>query len=177
MKQNATLDSSFWINAHRSGLLPQVLERFRLHYAPEVAAELSLDFASGREFWRLAGEGILTEAIPQADEVRGFGSGERAAMNLALEHRDWVLLIDDRRPLAEAQRMGLKTLCTPVLVVDLFEKGLWRLQDAVRQLARLTAMQTVSPALLQVALAQLAVVRRRKEESHGHEEADHLSEA
>ena len=73
--------------------------------------------------------------------------------------------------------MGLKTLCTPVLVVDLCEKGLWRLEDAVRLLARLKTMQTVSPALLEVALAQLEVVRRRKEESHGDEEADHLSEA
>ena len=154
-----------------------MLERFRIHYAPAVAAELSVDFASGREFRRLAGEGVLTEANPQAGEVRAFGSGERAAMNLALEHPDWVLVVDDRRPLIEAQRMGLKTLCTPVLVVDLFENGLLQLQDAVRLLARLTAMQTVSPALLHIALAQLEVVRRQKEESHGDEEADHLSEA
>ena len=177
MKQNATLDSSFWINAHRSRLLPHILERFAIHYAPAVAAELSLNFASGREFWRLVGEGVLTEAVPQVDEVRALGSGERAAMNLALEHPDWVLLVDDRRPLIEAQRMGLKTLCTPVLMVDLFEKGQWRLQDAVQSLARLAAMQTVSPPLLEAALAQLEVVRRGKEESHGDEEADHLGEA
>lgn len=163
MKQNATLDSSFWINAHRSGLLPHVLQRFSLSYAPAVAAELSRNFASGREFWRLVEGGVLAEAIPRVVEVTAFGPGERAAMNLAIEHRDWILLVDDRRPLLEAQSLGLRTLCTPVLVVDLFDKGQWDLPEAVQCLARLAAMQTVSPALLEVALAQLATARRRKE--------------
>jgi predicted nucleic acid-binding protein len=163
VKQNATLDSSFWINAHRAGLLSNVLQRFSLSFAPAVAAELSRRFASGREFWRLVGEGVLTEANPQADLVKAFGSGERGAMNLALEHRDWILLVDDRRPLLEAQRLGLKTLCTPVLVVDLFDKEKWSLPEAVRALASLAAMRTVSPALLEAALAQLEVMRGRKE--------------
>jgi predicted nucleic acid-binding protein len=163
VKQNATPDSSFWINAHRAGLLSHVLQGFSLSFAPAVAAELSESFASGREFWRLAGEGVLTEAIPRTDLVKAFGSGERGAMNLALEHRDWILLVDDRRPLLEAQRLGLRTLCTPVLVVDLFDKEELSLPEAVQSLARLAAMGTVSPALLEVALAQLEVVRGRKE--------------
>lgn len=162
VKQNATLDSSFWINSHRSGLLPHVLDLFDMHYAPAVAAELREDFASGREFWMLAREGILVEAIPNLDEVRAFGPGERAAMNLALEHPDWLLLVDDRRPLQEAQRLGIRTICTPVLVVNLFHDDRLEIWEAVQALARLEAMQTVSPTLIQAALAQLEVERRKE---------------
>jgi predicted nucleic acid-binding protein len=142
--------------------MAHVLDLFALFYAPAVAAELSEEFASGREFWRLAREGVLTEATPGLDEIRLFGPGERAAMNLALEHAEWLLLVDDRRPLQEAQRLGLKTICTPVLIVDLFHEGRVGLEEALEALARLTAMQTVSPSLLQAALAQLEVERRRK---------------
>lgn len=163
MKQNATLDSSFWINAQRAGLLSDVLQRFNLSYAPAVAAELSRSVASGREFWRLVAEGVLTEASPRSEPVKTFGSGERGAMNLASEHRDWILLMDDRRPLVEAQRLGLKTLCTPVLIVELFDQERLSLPEALQSLARLAAMRTVSPVLLEAALAQLEVVRGRKE--------------
>jgi predicted nucleic acid-binding protein len=163
VKQSATLGSSFWINAHRVGLVPDLLQRFSLSYAPAVAPELSRSFASGREFWRLVEAGILIEAIPQADRVGVFGPGERGAMSVALEHRDWVLLVDDRRPLLDAQRLGLKTLCTPVLMVELFAEGQWSLPEAIQSLAKLAAMRTVSPALLEAALAHLAVVRAQKE--------------
>lgn len=163
MKQNATLDSSFWINAHRSGLLAYVLERFTLHYAPAVAAELREEFAAGRRFWVLVREGGLIETYPSYDAVMAFGPGERAAINLALEHRDWVLLIDDRRPLMEAQRRGLTTLCTPVLVATLFDEGRLGAQESLRALAELAAMQTVSPALIEAAIAQLGLDWHRRE--------------
>jgi len=142
--------------------LSHVLDLFDLRYAPAVASELSEDFASGREFWRLARDGILMEATPNLTEVKAFGAGERAAMNLALEHTDWLLLVDDRRPLQEAQRLGLRTICTPVLIVNLFHDDRLDIKGAIQALARLASMQTVSPTLIQAALAQLEVERRRK---------------
>lgn len=163
MKQNATLDSSFWINAHRCGLLLHVLARFALHYASGVGTELSEDFAAGREFWRLVREGAASEAIPSTDLVKAFGPGERAAMNLALEHPDWILLVDDRRPLLEAQRLGLKTLCTPVLIVELCVEGRLDVRAAPRFLARLASRQTVSPPLIEASLAQLEAFQRGRE--------------
>jgi predicted nucleic acid-binding protein len=120
VKQSATFDSSFWINAHRSGLLPLVIERFRLYYPPAVAAELLEEFSSGREFWKLVREVALFEVVPELGQVTEFGPGERSAINLALERPDWLLLIDDRRPFLEAVRLGLQVLCTPVLVVQLY---------------------------------------------------------
>jgi predicted nucleic acid-binding protein len=163
VKQGATLDSSFWVNAHRCGLLRYVLDLFDIWYAPVVAAELSEEFASGREFWWLVREGVLAEAIPRVDEIKAFGPGERAAMNLALEHPGRLLLVDDRRPLQEAQRLGIRTICTAVLLVGLFYEGRIDLRGALDGLARLAAMQTVSPTLIDAALAQLDVERRRKE--------------
>jgi hypothetical protein len=162
VKQNATLDSSFWINAHRSGLLSVVMERFRLHYTPAVAAELLKEFPSGREFWKLVREEALFEVVPGLGQVTEFGLGERAAMNLALEHRDWLLLIDDQRPFQEAVRLSLRALCTPVLVVQLYVEGRLDARQALEALARLAVLQTVSPALLAAALAQLGVAWKEK---------------
>ncbi|MBM2826012.1 MAG: hypothetical protein HW403_76, partial [Dehalococcoidia bacterium] len=68
---------------------------------------------------------------------------------------DWVLLMDDRRPLLEAQRLGLRTVCTPVLVVDLFDEGRLSPTQALQALARLAAMRTVSPPLIEAALVHL----------------------
>ena len=107
-----------------------MLNSFRLHYAPAVGSELREEFSSGREFWRLAREGVLVEVAPKLKVVRGFGLGERAAINLALEHRDWVLLIDDRRPFLEAERLGLRVLCTPVLVADLHTRNEFDAREA-----------------------------------------------
>jgi hypothetical protein len=163
VKQSATLDSSFWINAHRCGLLPHVLARFDLRYAPAVGAELSEDFASGREFWRLVREGTLVEENPTPEVVKTFGPGERAAMNLALQHPDWVLLVDDRRPLVEAQRLGLKAICTPVLITQLFAEQQLDLMEALQLMGRLAAMQTVSATLIEASLAQLALHRREED--------------
>ena len=59
VNQNATFDSSFWINAYRSGLLLQGVDRYELHFVPAVARELKEEFASGREFWRLAREDAM----------------------------------------------------------------------------------------------------------------------
>lgn len=162
MKQNATLDSSFWINAHRSGLLPYVLDKFNLRYTPDVALELREEFSSGREFWRLVRQNELTEASPSIQQVKDFGTGERSAINLALEHSDWILLIDDRRPYLEGMRLGLRVLCTSVLAVELYSEGKLDGQQTLTILARLASFQTLSPELLAVAMAQLGRVWKDK---------------
>lgn len=162
VKHSATPDSSFWINVHRSGLLDHVLQRFKLFYTPAVGQELKETFASGREFWRLARAGVIGEASPRLTDVRLFGPGEQAAINLALEHRDWFLLIDDWRPLREAQRLGLRTMCTPVLVATLFEEGQLESEAAILGMAKLSALQTVSPTLMDAALVQIGLIAKRR---------------
>lgn len=155
VKQNATFDSSFWINAHRSGLLPHVLARYNLVYPPAVAAEMRTGFPSGQEFAGLVQAGRLTEVAPLSMQFQGFGPGEREAINVALEHPEWVLLMDDHRPFQEAARLGLRVLCTPVFTVSLFDEGALTARQTLVILARLAALQTVSPHLLAAALAHL----------------------
>ncbi len=156
MKQPAAFDSSFWINAHRSGLLPDVLARYALHYSPTVAAELSPSFPSGQEFWRQVKAGNLVQEAAAHGPVQEFGPGERSAINLALQHRNWVLLLDDYRPFQEAVRRGLRVLCSPVLAVMLFDEGELDARGVLETLARLAALQTVSPHLLAAALVQVS---------------------
>lgn len=156
VKHSATLDSSFGINAHRSELLSHVVTRYTLYYTREVAAELSPTFPSGREFRRLVhAGGLIAAATPPRGAVQEFGSGERSAMNLALQRPDLLLLLGDYRPFQEAVRRGLAVLCSPVLAVTLFHEGRLDARGVLQGLARLAALQTVSPHLLAAALAQV----------------------
>jgi predicted nucleic acid-binding protein len=134
-----------------------VLDRYKIHYTPEVAEELKVGFPSGREFMRLAGEGLLVEVKQtKRNRITEFVKGERSAINLALEHPGWILLIDDRRPFLEASKLGIKVICTSVVVIDLYDEGILKGEEALEILARLQAMRTLSPELITAALRQLA---------------------
>jgi hypothetical protein len=97
-----------------------------------------------------------------------FGPGERATISLVLEHPDWLLLLDDRRPFDWAEAHGVRVTCSPLLVVDWFQDGTPDVQEAERLLAPLTAPGTMSPPLLQRARRRLAtVIMQREEPEHG----------
>ena len=176
VKQDATFDSSFWIHAHRSGLLPYVLAEYSLHDALAVAAELWASFPSGLEFWRLALSGVLGETTRVLDAVGQFGPGERAAISVAVENPPWLLLIDDLRPLQYAVRAGLRAVCSPVLIVTLYVGKHLTSTEAMAIFARLTALRTVSPSLLVPAFQQLAAaVATQGESIEGNAETDGFS--
>jgi predicted nucleic acid-binding protein len=162
VKQIATFDSSFWINAHRSGLLSHVLASYELRCAPAVAAEMDPAFPSGQEFQQRRNAGLITVVSPTVEQIRDFGAGERATLNLALEYPDWLVLMDDHRPFREAMRLRLTAICTPVLVIALFSGGRIDAEETLRILGELAAIQTVSPHLFAVALAQLGRSARRQ---------------
>jgi hypothetical protein len=164
----AAFDTSFWVHVFGAGLLPMILPRYTLRYAPAVALELPISFASGREFRRLAQSGELQREEPDGDRVGMFGPGERATINLVLEHPDWVLLLDDRRPFDWAEAHGIRVVCSPLLVVAWFQAGTLDVHEAERLLALLTAPGTMSPVLLQRARRRLAtVIMQREEAEHG----------
>ena len=160
VKQSATLDSSFWINAHRTGLLPYLQTRYRLTYPPAVARELDERFASGAEFWRLVRNGELDEVGCIADRIGQFGSGEREAINVGLEHPDWLVFLDDRRPFEEATRLGVRAVCSPALVVMLAREAAVTKEEALTLLARLAGLGRLSPRLIDSALAALHDVQK-----------------
>jgi hypothetical protein len=48
-KQIASLDTSFWINAYRAGIVEEVTEYFDIYAAKKVADEIRRPLISGRE--------------------------------------------------------------------------------------------------------------------------------
>jgi hypothetical protein len=158
---DATFDSSFWVHAYRSGLLAHVLQRFRLHVTPEVEAELQPTNPSAREFQRLRSSGVIELVQAAAPSIQEFGRGERAAMNVALEHPGWTLLLDDYRPYRAVAGRDVAVLCTPLLAVLLFREGALDEPAVLRVLSELAAIETVSPHLLAAALAHLGHLFRQ----------------
>ena len=88
MAQDATLDTSFWINAHQAGILTFVLDRFQLSCVPQVAAEFEEQFPSGHEFWERVRSGEIAITAPSAMHLRDFNLGERAAISLVVHPRN-----------------------------------------------------------------------------------------
>lgn len=148
MKPEATFDTSFWINAHRVGLVPHVLRSFTLRYTAAVAGELRDRYPPGQEFWRLVNAGALEEVVPAAMRIREFGDGERAAISAIMEHPTWTLLMDDYRPYQMAVRMGMRVLCTPAVVINLFNERELNAIEARAVLEHLTRLKRLAPVLL-----------------------------
>jgi hypothetical protein len=160
---DATFDSSFWVHAYRSGLLSHVLQRFRLHVAPDVEAELQPANPSAREFHRLRRLGVIDTVQPTMVPIREFGRGERAAINVAIEHPDWILLLDDYRPYRAVAAQSVAVMCTPLFAVMLFREGVLDESAVLRVLSELAAIETVSPHLLAAALAHPGRLFRESE--------------
>jgi hypothetical protein len=168
---DATFDSSFWMHAYRSGLLSHVLQRFRLHVAPDVETELQPANPSAQEFHRLRRAGVIDLVQPTASPMQEFGRGERAAINVASEHPDWTLLLDDYRPYRTVAGQDIAVLCTPLFAVLLFREGTLDEPAMLRVLSELAAIETVSPHLLAAALAHLGrLFRESRSEGDGSKE-------
>jgi predicted nucleic acid-binding protein len=156
VKKNATLDSSFWINVSAGGLLDYLLQDFALAIAPAVEQELPETYPSGARLHRLIAESQITVVRPTVSVLARFGLGEREAINLAHEHRDWTLLLDDLRPFRAAVELGLSPVSTPAYAAALYERRLLDEVAVLTVLARLATRGTVSPQLLALALTQIA---------------------
>ncbi|MEX0683753.1 MAG: hypothetical protein WD904_02005 [Dehalococcoidia bacterium] len=155
MRQNATLDSSFWIHAAVSDVIGQLLEDFDLSVASAVGDELTEDYASGALLHGLVREGRILVRNAETETIDRFGPGERGAINLAIENRGWVLLMDDLRPVRAAEEMGLAPVSSPVYAASLYRRGGRNERAVLTVLARLAARSTVSPQLIDLALNQI----------------------
>ena len=162
VKQNATLDSSFWINATAAGLVDALLKDFDLWVVPEVTRELIESYPSGAYLHRLIADQQIQVQRSKDSVIERFGTGERSAISLAAEHRNWTLLLDDVRPFHAAQEMGLNPVCSPVYAVSLYERDTLDGGAVLAVLARLAARSTVSPQLLALALRQVATILRER---------------
>jgi predicted nucleic acid-binding protein len=144
---SATLDTSFWINAFRAGLLERLGGLFRLTIPDAVVAEIrypvrhlgvpSPDTAV-LEAWLASGQ--LRRENPKRS-LAWFGPGEAAAIALAEEH-GYFLLMDDGRPYQHAKVRGIRVVGTPDLVVMLYDRQQVVLQEARAMLGSLLGINT-----------------------------------
>ena len=90
-----------------------------------------------------------------------FGTGEANAIALAQE-REWVLLINDYRPLLLARSLGLRCVSVPDFCLLLYAERQITYRAVKGYLRRLAA--TTSPALIQLAEQAADVIARERGE-------------
>jgi predicted nucleic acid-binding protein len=161
----ASLDASFWINAHQAGLTPFLPEYFQLFVCSEVEREIlhplttkGLPVAAALQFQEWCETKIITRQEP-ARPVDWYHVGENAAIALAIES-DYVLLIDDQNPYHYARSKGLKVVNSADFVVLLYHVGKLSYTTAESTIGRLG----LGKHLARTALAALGMLGRRKGE-------------
>lgn len=152
---NASLDTSFWNIAAQIGVVPYLFSFFRLYYCQAVEDEIvttdpeetSLIYPQAMLFKVMQEDGRLHRAEPESPLTK-FGVGEANAIALAREC-EWVLLINDYRPLQMAQSLGLCCVSVPDFCVLLYSRRKITYGAVKGYLRRVVS--TTSPDLIQVA--------------------------
>jgi len=162
-KRNATLDTSFWINASRASIIGFLSDYFDLFVCQAVIDEVLYSInvlgspAEGALlFQRWLQAGRMTRMEPQ-EPVDWFDPGENQAATLAIE-QGYLLLIDDRYAYHFAKSRGVTVFSTPAFVVWLYRDQRLDYVQACLALGRLQAEKKLRRAAL-VALYQMARAR------------------
>lgn len=165
MKRRATFDSSFWVHAVYLDLVDFLLGDYELVCPPAVERELGGESPTASTLRALCSQGRIQRANARAEKVKLYGHGERAAINLALEH-GLLLLIDDWRPYRAAEALGIETINSVAYLVHLFARNRLAADRVLSALAKLIRRQTIRPEWTTAALTLVAEIRRqqRKEE-------------
>jgi predicted nucleic acid-binding protein len=148
------------------GLIPYLFGLFRVYCCQAVRREIittdpeetELVYPQAAAFLVAEEDGRLHLQEPQHALTR-FGAGEAHAIALALEN-NWVLLINDSRPLTFARTFGVSCVSVPGFCVQLYTLGKITYPAARGYLKRLSS--TTSRALISEAeqvLMQAAQLR------------------
>ncbi len=147
-----------------ANLVEHLLEDFDLTVTTAVLDELPETFSSGVELHARVRNGRIAVDEPHSMLVERYGPGERAAMNLALENPDWLLLIDDVRPFRAAEALGLSPVSSPAYIASLVQRGVVNREAALVRLGRLAARSTISSQLIELALGRIAEITKERGE-------------
>lgn len=114
-KQNASIDSSFWIDIYKIGLTEEVLSRYNIIASRDVYDEVmksdlvGIAFDDAELFGQLIDKKIIKVKHPKKP-LSIFGPGEASCLALGTEHA-CIVLIDDYKPYVYAQqKLGLKAV-------------------------------------------------------------------
>lgn len=163
MKQNASLDASFWINSCNSGIVDVLLGFFSLHVCQVVVDEIRYPLTHlGIEAAcpKLLDENIRSGQVVVQNPyqpVDWFQPGENAAVALAIEQA-YVLLIDDANPFHYAKSQGLRVVGTLDFLVFLYDQSRLTLSETKAAIGRVRA----SKKQLRQAIIALEILAREK---------------
>lgn len=144
-KQNAIMETSFWILGHRTDILSYLFRFFTVH-VPEVVRQeiLASDprypqrvYGYQETFTLLKNQDMLAPANP-TQPVSQFHAGEAAAIGLAIE-KNWWLLINEQRALLFARQQGIKSVTIPEFVIYLYERQILSYRSTHNKLEILSA--------------------------------------
>jgi hypothetical protein len=166
-KQNAVMETSFWVSGHRVDVLSYLFRFFTVNAPNAVRDEiLATDprypqrvYGYQEMFRLLEDRGLLLIDNP-GQNLPQFHAGEAAALAPALE-KGWWLLINEQRPLTFARERRIKAVTVPEFVVYLYEAQLISYRSArqkLSQLAQNTGQRVMQAA--QQAFLTLAQYRR-----------------
>jgi predicted nucleic acid-binding protein len=163
---NASLDTSFWTYASQTGVTPYLFSYFRVHYCQAVRSEIitinpenpSLVYPQAMLFQVFEEDGRLHQVEP-ANPLPVYGAGEAHAIALAREH-NWVLLINDSRPLEYARLLGVATISVPGFCAFLYAEDKISLAAVNGYLKRLGS--TTSASLIAEAIQTVAVIAKKR---------------
>jgi hypothetical protein len=146
MKQNASLDTSFWINCHRIGILDKIFEYFNLHVCDEVKEEilsplsrLGILAQDADIFQQKLNQNEITITSYNKISKETFHTAENKAIGLA-EEMGFILLIDNGAPFEYAMTHGLKVVNTASFIVFLCFEGKLTAQNAKLKLMALKGL-------------------------------------
>lgn len=159
MLLNASLDTSFWTISSQIGLAPYLFDFFHVYYCQSVRAEIittdpaetRLVYPQAMLFTVFETDGRLHHAEPEKP-ISLFGVGKAHAIALAQENQ-WLLLINDHRPLNFAISLGVQCICIPDFCLLLYAEGKITERAARGYLERIRA--TTSPKLINQAFDTL----------------------
>ncbi len=165
VKQNASLDASFWINCCAGGIVEFAALYFHLYVTTPVVQEIRYPATNlGMmpysvtvfDSWMADGRIVLRDPESSVD---WFQAGENAAIGLAIEKGYW-LLIDDANAFHRAKHFGLRVVGTPDFAIFLYDQA----QITREQAQAVLKAIRVSKRQRRQALALLEMLVRRKTE-------------
>lgn len=164
MKQNASFDTSFWINVCVGNTVAYVNEYFNLFTTNEVAEEirypldiLGIKSQSTLLFNKWLNQDKITLQNPN-NPVSWFQSGENAAIALAIEQR-YFILIDDANPYHRAKNAGLSVIGSSDFTVFLYDQDHITFEGAMGALQQMQ----ISKKLRRTASVTLESLKRLKD--------------
>ncbi len=125
------INTSSWINIFEIGLHSYLIESFDVHTTPKVVEEIreGEDFAQdakifrdfvGRELVRVLQKNDVPDQISHEISI---SSGEIELASIALDDRDFIVLIDDSRVYRVLERTGIKFISSVNIVIDAYLTG------------------------------------------------------